>query len=77
MVDRTFFSFISCVRTFIYQINATMELLKRMFTTKSSSGLRIRFSKSLDQWQVYRENSIVYVGNKDSCQRYMDNWASA
>ena len=53
-----------------------MSLFNKLFNIKSD-GLKLRYSKSEDQWQVYREMSIVYMGTKEMCQEFIKNSQAA
>lgn len=50
-----------------------MKLLDKIFRGKATSSLHVRFSKTDSTWQVYRETSIVYMGNREACLNFMDN----
>lgn len=50
-----------------------MKLIEKVFGRKTTSNLRMRFSKTEDAWIVYREESIVYIGNREACLNFMDN----
>ena len=51
-----------------------MSLFKSLLGKKSE--FNIRYSKASSEWQVYREKQLVYVGNKELCERYVENVAN-
>lgn len=50
-------------------------MLKSLFSKKSANGkgLKLRFSKSEQTWQVLKGYSIMYVGGETECRNYMQN----
>ena len=55
-----------------------MKLLKKLFDLKDEREI-LRFSKSMNKWQVFQESRLVYVGDKSSCLKFirntkLDNW---
>lgn len=51
-----------------------MNLLSKIFGSNQNSGLKIRFSRASDQWQVFKGMRIVYVGEKVQCEKYVENF---
>jgi len=49
-----------------------MKTLKKLFGIKKES-FELRFSKSLDQWEVIKDTKILYIGTKEGCQLYISN----
>lgn len=49
-----------------------MKKIKELFGIKSNE-FELRFSKSLDQWEVIKDARILYMGTKENCQRFMQN----
>ncbi len=35
--------------------------------------VELRFSKSLDQWEVIKDARIMYLGTKENCQRFIEH----
>lgn len=50
-----------------------MKFIEKLFKQKNKSSLKVRFSKTDNQWQVYRESHLVYLGSKLDCLNFMDN----
>lgn len=48
-----------------------MNLFKKILGKKSE--FNIRFNKTDNQYQVYRNNQLLYVGTKELCERYVEN----
>lgn len=48
-----------------------MNLFKNPFGKKSDFD--IKFDKTENQYQVYREKQLLYVGTKELCQRFIKN----
>lgn len=48
-----------------------MNLFKKFAGKKSE--FNIRFSKTDNQYQVYREKQLLYVGTKELCERFVEN----
>ncbi len=48
-----------------------MSFIRNPFAKKSE--FELKFSKMDNQYQVYREKQLLYVGTKELCQRYIRN----
>ena len=57
------------------KITTTMKTLLQLFKSKKN-GIVLRFSKSLNEWQVYSSSKLVYVGSKENCQNFIANMQS-
>lgn len=33
----------------------------------------LRYSKINDEWEVYRDTSLIYTGTKEKCKAFMKN----
>jgi hypothetical protein len=51
-----------------------MNVLSKLFNATQKSGLKLRFSKTQDQWQVLKGMTLLYVGEKSQCERYLENF---
>ncbi|MEP1097517.1 MAG: hypothetical protein ABJG78_20540 [Cyclobacteriaceae bacterium] len=51
-----------------------MNLLSKLFNSSQKSGLKLKFSKASDQWQVFKGMTIMYVGDKEHCEKYLENF---
>ncbi|MFY0599010.1 MAG: hypothetical protein JXR03_05025 [Cyclobacteriaceae bacterium] len=49
-----------------------MDLFKRIFGQDKSDFI-IKFSKTQNSWEVYLQNDLIYIGEKDACERFMTN----
>ncbi len=50
-----------------------MESLKALFGWTKQSIYKLKFSKSEQQWQVYKEDNLMYLGSKEACEVYITN----
>ena len=48
-----------------------MKLFNKIF--KTNNGLTLRFSKSTNEWQVYLDSKLLYIGEKTTCEKYILN----
>lgn len=46
--------------------------MKKLFGFKKQEFV-MRFSKSLNQWEVVKDTRIVYMGSKEGCELYVQN----
>ncbi|MEP5611509.1 MAG: hypothetical protein ABJP45_04635 [Cyclobacteriaceae bacterium] len=51
-----------------------MNLLSTLFGSGQKSSLKLKFSKASDQWQVFKGMTIMYVGEKEQCEKYLENF---
>jgi len=51
-----------------------MNLLSKLFGSNQKSGLKLKFSKASNQWQVFKDMTIMYVGEKEQCEKYLENF---
>lgn len=45
----------------------------KLFGKKSGTSLKMRYSSSEKQWQVYADGNLVYVGDRLGCQNFITN----
>ena len=50
-----------------------MNFLEMLFGSGKKKTFKMRFSKSEGNWQVYKEGSLVYLGEKTACETYIAN----
>ena len=50
-----------------------MKRIKSLLRLGGKKTYDLRFSKSDNQWQVYREGSLMYLGSKEACQVFVSN----
>ena len=52
-----------------------MNFIKRiLFGIEDNSSFKIKYSKDYKSWYVVRDQSIVYIGQKDKCELYLANF---
>lgn len=54
------------------KITTTMKKIKSILGIRKEA-FELRFSKSLDQWEVIKDTRILYMGTKEGCQSYIKN----
>ena len=50
-----------------------MKKIKSLLRLGVKKSYNLRFSKSENQWQVYREGSLMYLGSKEACEVFVSN----
>lgn len=50
-----------------------MSIFSKLFTSSASSAYKMRYDKTLDEWQVYSDGGILYLGSQKNCKRYIRN----
>lgn len=51
-----------------------MKFLKKiLFGTEEQGSYKMKYSKSNNEWHVTLNESIVYIGEKDKCELYLQN----
>ncbi len=49
-----------------------MKLISALFSKSSRDKLKLQFIKHENTWYVLRDGHILYIGDKDKCQKYME-----
>ena len=53
---------------------SAMKFLKKWISGKKDpNGFRLAYSKEDKTWHVMKGFEIVYIGEKDKCQRYLNH----
>ncbi|WP_421889837.1 hypothetical protein [Marinoscillum sp.] len=48
-------------------------MFEKLFGRKSGTSLKMRYSNSERQWQVYSDGNLVFVGDKVRCENFISN----
>ncbi|VXD13776.1 hypothetical protein MARINOS108_11643 [Marinoscillum sp. 108] len=48
-------------------------MFEKLFGKKSGTSLKMRYSSSERQWQVYSDGNLVFVGDKLGCENFITN----
>ncbi|MEO9869154.1 hypothetical protein [Ekhidna sp.] len=48
-----------------------MKILSKLFPKKQTHSLQ--FDEVLDEWHVFHESNLVFIGSKEKCLSYVDS----
>mgnify|MGYP001799480606 CR=1 FL=1 len=50
-----------------------MGILRKLFTRKGEEKLTLKYDKAEKYWTVQKAGSILYLGTKEQCGKYLAN----
>ncbi len=50
-----------------------MQFFKKLMGGSSSDGLKLQFDKLDQNWKVKQDGSVVYLGSKEQCEKFLNH----
>lgn len=51
-----------------------MQFFKKLlFSESASDGLKLQFDKMEQHWKVKQDGSVVYLGSKEQCMKFINH----
>lgn len=63
------------IKSLYNQILIAMDLIRALLFPKRSkaSQAKLKYDKEEKTWMVVKENSILFLGSEEQCQKYITN----